>query len=88
MTPSKEKITKVLSDGRVFYIPFYQRAYVWDEKMWRRFIRDMEYISHSDEEYFFGRTKFEYIQNSVLIKVVVIYYVCIHVLIPHCVLVI
>lgn len=54
MTPSKEKITKVLSDGRVFYIPFYQRAYVWDEKMWRRFIRDMEYISHSDEEYFFG----------------------------------
>lgn len=54
MTPSKEKITKVLSDGRVFYIPFYQRAYVWDEKMWLRFIKDMEYISHSDEEYFFG----------------------------------
>ena len=54
MTPGKEKITKVLSDGRVFYIPFYQRAYVWDEKLWQRFVKDMEYISSVDEEYFFG----------------------------------
>lgn len=54
MTPGKEKITKVLSDGRVFYIPFYQRAYVWDERLWLRFVKDMEYISSVDEEYFFG----------------------------------
>ena len=54
MTPGKEKITKVLSDGRVFYIPFYQRAYVWDERLWQRFVKDMEYISSVNEEYFFG----------------------------------
>jgi uncharacterized protein with ParB-like and HNH nuclease domain len=54
MTPSKQKITTLLADGRVFYIPFYQRAYVWNEKMWFRFIKDMEYISKNAEEYFFG----------------------------------
>ena len=54
MNPNKEKITSVLTDGRVFYIPFYQRAYVWGVKLWRRFIKDMEYISSHDEEYFLG----------------------------------
>lgn len=54
MNATKEKISKVFMDGRVFYIPFYQRAYVWTEKLWERFRDDMEYISSHQEEYFFG----------------------------------
>lgn len=54
MQPSKVSITQLLADGHTFYVPFYQRAYVWTEKLWSRFIRDMEYISKTDEEYFIG----------------------------------
>lgn len=54
MEVSKEKISKVFMDGRVFYIPFYQRAYVWKKDLWERFRDDMEYISSHDEDYFFG----------------------------------
>ena len=54
MQPSKVSIPQLLADGHTFYVPFYQRAYVWTEKLWSRFIRDMEYISKTDEEYFIG----------------------------------
>lgn len=54
MNPQKVSITQLLADGHTFYVPFYQRAYVWTEKLWSRFIRDMEYISKTDEEYFIG----------------------------------
>ena len=54
MQPSKVSIPQLLADGHSFYVPFYQRAYVWTEKLWSRFIRDMEYISRTDEEYFIG----------------------------------
>ena len=54
MQPAKVSITQLLADGHTFYVPFYQRAYVWTEKLWSRFIRDMEYISKTDEEYFIG----------------------------------
>ena len=54
MQPSKVSIPQLLADGHTFYVPFYQRAYVWTEKLWSRFIRDMEYISKTGEEYFIG----------------------------------
>ena len=54
MQPAKVSITQLLADGHAFYVPFYQRAYVWTEKLWSRFIRDMEYISRTEEEYFIG----------------------------------
>lgn len=54
MQPNKVDITQLLAFGHSFYIPFYQRAYVWTEKLWSRFIRDMEYISKTEEEYFIG----------------------------------
>ncbi len=54
MQPAKVSITQLLADGHTFYVPFYQRAYVWTEKLWSRFIRDMEYISKTPEEYFIG----------------------------------
>ena len=54
MDPKKVNITQLIADGHVFYVPFYQRAYVWPEKLWNRFIKDMEYISKMDEDYFIG----------------------------------
>ncbi|MBR1464400.1 MAG: DUF262 domain-containing protein [Prevotella sp.] len=54
MEPKKVSITQLIADGHTFYVPFYQRAYVWPEKLWNRFIKDMEYISKMDEEYFIG----------------------------------
>ena len=52
MQPAKVSITQLLADRHTFYVPFYQRAYVWTDKLWSRFIRDMEYISKTGEEYF------------------------------------
>lgn len=54
MDAKNEKIAGLISSQRVFYIPFYQRAYVWGERMWSRFIKDMEYISAKEEDYFMG----------------------------------
>lgn len=54
MTPEKLDIDKLFADGHIFYVPFYQRAYVWNEQLWNRFLHDMEYISCHEEEYFMG----------------------------------
>lgn len=54
MNPQKEDTTQLLADGHTFNIPFYQRAYVWNEKLWSRFLRDMEYVSNTKEDYFIG----------------------------------
>lgn len=54
MQPSKVSITQLFAAGHSFYVPFYQRAYVWTEKLWSRFLHDMEYISKTEEEYFIG----------------------------------
>ena len=54
MQPSKVSITQLFAADHSFYVPFYQRAYVWTEKLWSRFLHDMEYISKTDEEYFIG----------------------------------
>lgn len=54
MVPAKVQIPSLLPNESVFVIPFYQRAYVWTEKYWQRFLRDMEYITKTPEEYFIG----------------------------------
>lgn len=54
MEPKRLDIAQLFAEGYSFYVPFYQRAYVWGPKLWNRFIRDMEYISCHDEEYFMG----------------------------------
>lgn len=37
-----------------YIVPYYQRAYVWEEKQWKRFLEDMEYISATKKQHFFG----------------------------------
>ncbi len=35
-------------------IPFFQRAYVWGNDQWERFLEDMENISFTNKSYFLG----------------------------------
>ena len=45
---------KVFNSRTVFEIPYYQRAYVWDNENWVRFLEDMENISFVEKPYFIG----------------------------------
>ena len=47
-------IQTVFSTHTVFEIPYYQRAYVWDEENWSRFLEDMESVSVINKQYFIG----------------------------------
>ncbi|MCR5131524.1 MAG: DUF262 domain-containing HNH endonuclease family protein [Prevotella sp.] len=47
-------LLKVFSTHTVFEIPYYQRAYVWGEDNWKRFLEDMENISLVEKPYFIG----------------------------------
>lgn len=47
-------LLKVFSTHTVFEIPYYQRAYVWEEENWKRFLEDMENISATEKPYFIG----------------------------------
>jgi len=54
MTPYKSTIDQLFNGSRVFKIPFYQRAYVWGEKQWERFLADMKSVGSQDKDYFLG----------------------------------
>ena len=38
-------INDIFNGARLIEVPFYQRAYVWKEEQWERFLTDMEYVS-------------------------------------------
>jgi uncharacterized protein with ParB-like and HNH nuclease domain len=54
MNASKKLVSDIFNGGRILEIPFFQRAYVWDDKQWERLIEDMELISKSSKPYFLG----------------------------------
>lgn len=55
MEAGKRTVTDILTGARLLEIPFYQRAYVWKEDQWERFLADMVYISQSgNQKYFLG----------------------------------
>lgn len=55
MEAGKRTFTDILTGNRLLEIPFYQRAYVWKEDQWERFLADMVYISQSgNQKYFLG----------------------------------
>ncbi len=47
-------ISGIFNGSRLLEIPFYQRAYVWGEEQWARFLEDMAYVSKSRKPYFLG----------------------------------
>lgn len=54
MDAGKATISGVFNGSRLLEIPFYQRAYVWGEEQWERFLGDMEFVTASKQPYFLG----------------------------------
>ena len=47
-------INGIFNGSRLLEIPFYQRAYVWDDDQWDRFLADMEFVTKTKKPYFLG----------------------------------
>lgn len=47
-------ITGVLSCANKYYVPFFQRRYVWKDSNREKFLDSMEEISENDDDHFFG----------------------------------
>jgi len=54
MEAGKRTIRDIFNRGRNLEIPFFQRAYVWDEEQWQRFLEDMRMVSITKKPYFLG----------------------------------
>lgn len=52
-------INGIFNGSRLLEIPFYQRAYVWDEEQWDRFLADMEFVTKTRKPYFLGSIIFK-----------------------------
>lgn len=54
MKAASEKINNIFNTNQLYYVPFFQRSYVWKEEQWERFLKDMEEVSRYGEKYFMG----------------------------------
>lgn len=54
MEAGKRTIREIFNRGRNLEIPFFQRAYVWKEDQWQRFLEDMRAVSLNRKPYFLG----------------------------------
>lgn len=54
MEAGKRTINDIFNGNRVLEIPFFQRAYVWEEPQWERLLEDMESVSEIGKPYFLG----------------------------------
>lgn len=59
MEAGKRTINEIFNGSRILEIPFFQRAYVWDEPQWERLLEDVESVS---------KTQSPYITGSVILK--------------------
>jgi uncharacterized protein with ParB-like and HNH nuclease domain len=54
MEAGKRTINDIFNGNRILEIPFFQRAYVWDDPQWERLLADMESVSEKNKPYFLG----------------------------------
>ena len=54
MDAGKRTINEIFNGSRILEVPFFQRAYVWDEPQWERFLEDVETVSQTRTPYFMG----------------------------------
>lgn len=54
MNAGKININGIFNGARKLEVPFYQRAYVWDEEQWDRLLEDLAYITATNNTYFIG----------------------------------
>lgn len=47
-------ISGIFNGSRLLEVPFYQRAYVWNEDQWERLLEDLKYITSTRKQYFMG----------------------------------
>ena len=44
MDAHKAKIPDIVNNSTLIEVPFFQRAYVWKEDLWERFLDDMAFV--------------------------------------------
>ena len=54
MDAHKAKIPDVVNSSTLIEVPFFQRAYVWKEDLWERFLDDMNFIAQYNHPHFLG----------------------------------
>lgn len=64
MEANKRTINDIFNGNRVLEIPFFQRAYVWEEPQWERLLDDMENVSENKKPYFLGSVILKQQQTS------------------------
>ena len=47
-------INGLFNGSRLLEVPFYQRAYVWQEEQWERLLEDLRFVSMTGKQYFLG----------------------------------
>ncbi len=47
-------ISGIFNGSRLLEVPFYQRAYVWQEEQWERLLEDLRYVTSTRKQYFMG----------------------------------
>lgn len=55
MNAQEKKVKDILNGARLLEIPYYQRSYVWNEELWKRFLEDVIHLTPpSAKPHFFG----------------------------------
>ena len=54
MEAGKRTVDDIFNGNKILEVPFFQRAYVWDEPQWERFLEDVEDVSKTHVPYFMG----------------------------------
>lgn len=54
MEAGRRTINDIFNGSRILEIPFFQRAYVWDEPQWERLLKDVENVCKTQKPYFMG----------------------------------
>ena len=54
MDAGKRMISEIFTGSKILEVPFFQRAYVWKEDNWERFLEDIESVCSSGIPYFMG----------------------------------
>ena len=54
MDAGKRTISEIFTGNRILEVPFFQRAYVWTQDNWERFLEDIEYVCATGTQYFLG----------------------------------
>ena len=54
MDAGKRMVSEIFTGSKILEVPFFQRAYVWKEDNWERFLEDIEDVCSSGMPYFMG----------------------------------